>query len=102
MPYEDITVSQLTWLQSKAEGLLAEVSQQIEEIKDPAVREALSKLYQLTEISQQIQVMGFVNVLSKITENQAAVDDELQEISEYLEAIVAVHMKEAKNLEKIM
>jgi hypothetical protein len=53
-------------------------------------------------INQELQTLGFVNLLSKITENQVAIDDELVQISEFVEAIVRVHQEEARSLKKIL
>jgi hypothetical protein len=96
------TLNQLSWVKSQSESLYAEVIQQIEDIQDPQAREVLAKLAQLTQINQELQVLCFIDFLSRITENQTAIDDELMQISEYVEAIVRVHQEEARSLEKIL
>lgn len=82
--------------------MYADIVQQIDEIQDPQARETLAKLVWLTQINRELQTLGFINLLSRITENQMAVDDELMQISEYVEAIVRVHQEEARSLEKIL
>ncbi|MBN2334320.1 hypothetical protein JXL21_02090 [Candidatus Bathyarchaeota archaeon] len=100
MPTE--TQNRVHWLQSRHDAILAEIEQQIEEISDPHARDALNSLVELNKVSLQLQALGFVNILSRIAENQLAVDDELLQISEYVDAIVSVHMEEAANLEKVL
>jgi len=102
MPSKPSTVNQLSWVKSQSDSLYADIIQQIDEIQDPQARDVLAKLAQLTLINQELQTLGFINLLSRITENQVAVDDELMKISEYVEAIVRVHQEEARSLEKIL
>jgi hypothetical protein len=102
MPSEPSTTNQLSWAKTRSESLYAEILQQIEEIQDPETRDALTKLVRLTQINQELQTLGFINILSRITENQTAIDDELMQISEYVEAMVRVHQEEARNLEKVL
>lgn len=102
MPSKPSIVNQLHWVKNQADSLYADIIQQIEEIQDPQAREILVKLARLTQINQELQTLGFINLLSRITENQVAVDDELMQISEYVEAIVRVHQEEARSLEKIL
>ena len=102
MSSEPGTPDQLSWAKTQFESLYAEIIQQIEEVQDPQAREVLAKLARLTQINQELQALGFINLLSRITENQTAIDDELMQISEYVEAIVRVHQDEARNLEKVL
>ena len=102
MPSEPSQTNQLSWAKTRSESLYAEILQQIEEVQDPATRDVLAKLARLTQINQELQTLGFINLLSRITENQTAIDDELMQISEYVEAIVRVHQEEARNLEKVL
>ena len=102
MPSKPSIVNQLPWVKNQADSLYADIIQQIEEIQDPQAREILVKLARLTQINQELQTLGFINLLSRLTENQVAVDDELMQISEYVEAIVRVHQEEARSLEKIL
>ena len=102
MPSKPSTANQLSWVKSQSDSLYADIIQQIEEIQDPQARDVVAKLARLTQINQELQTLGFINLLSRITENQVAVDDELMQISEYVEAIVRVHQEEARSLEKIL
>lgn len=102
MPSEPTTTNQLSWVKTRSESLYLEILQQIEEIQDPETRNVLAKLAKLTHINQELQTLGFINILSRITENQTAIDDELMQISEYVEAMVRVHQEEARNLEKVL
>jgi len=102
MPSKPSTSNQLSWVKSQADSLYADIVQQIDEIQDPQARDVLAKLVWLTQINQELQTLGFINLLSRIIENQVAVDDELMQISEYVEAIVRVHQEEARSLEKIL
>jgi hypothetical protein len=102
MPSKPSTLNQLSWIKSQSDSLYADIIQRIEEIQDLQAREVLAELAQLTQINQELQTLGFINLLSRITENQVAVDDELMQISEYVEAIVRVHQEEARSLEKIL
>ena len=102
MPSKPSTSNQLSWVKSQTDSLYADIVQQIDEIQDPPGRDVLAKLVQLTQINRELQTQGFINLLSRITENQVAVDDELMQISEYVEAIVRVHQEEARSLEKIL
>jgi len=102
MPFKPSTANQLSWVKSQADSLYADILQQIDEIQGPRAREVLAKLVQLTQINQELQTRGFINLLSRITENQVAVDDELMQISEYVESVVRVHQEEARSLEKIL
>lgn len=102
MPSKTSILSQLSWAKSRFDSSYADIIQQIEEIKDPNAREVLDKLIQLTQTNQELQMLCYINLLSKITENQMAIDDELTQISEYVEAMVRVHQEEARSLEKIL
>ncbi len=102
MPSKPSTTNQLSWAKNRSESLYTEVLQQIEEIQDPQTRDALAKLAQLTQINLELQTIGFINLISRITENQTAIDDELMQISEYVEEMVRVHQEEARSLEKIL
>jgi len=102
MPPEPTTTNQLSWAKTRSESLYSEILQQIEEIQDPETRDVLAKLARLTQITQELQTLGFINILSRITENQTAIEDELMQISEYVEAMVRVHQEEARNLEKVL
>ncbi len=102
MPSKPSILSQLSWVKSRSDSLYADIIQQIEEIKDPNARDVLDKLAQLTQINQELHMLGYINLLSRITENHMAIDDELIQISEYVEAMVKVHQKEARSLEKIL
>ena len=82
--------------------MYADIVQQIDEIQNPQAQDVLAKLVWLTQINRELQTLGFINLLSRITENQVAVDDELMQISEYDEAIVRIHQEEDRSLEKIL
>ena len=102
MPPKPSMLSQLSWVKSLSDSLYADIIQQIGEIEDPNVRDVLDKLAQLTQINQELQTLGIVTLLSRITENQMAIDDELMQMSEYVEAMVRVHQEEARSLERIL
>lgn len=102
MPSDPSKLSQISWLKSQSDSLYEDIIQQIEEIKDPSAREVLDKLARLTQINQELHTLAILNLLSRITENQVAIDDEIMQISEYVEAIVRVHQEEARSLEKIL
>jgi len=102
MPSKPSTVNQLSMIKTEADSLYADILQQIEEIQDPQAQDVLTKLARLTQMNQELQTLGFINILSRITENHVAIDDELMQISEYVEAIVRVHQEEARSLEKIL
>jgi len=102
MPSKPSTVNQLSFIKNQVDSLYADILQQIEEIQDSQAREVLIKLARLTQMNQELQTLGFINLLSRITENQVAIDDELMQISEYVEAIVRVHQEEARSLEKVL
>jgi len=102
MPFNPSTVNQLSLVKNQADSLYAEILQLIEEIQDSQAREVLTKLVRLTQMNQELQTLSFINLLSRITENQVVIDDELMQISEYVEAIVRVHQEEAKSLEKVL
>jgi hypothetical protein len=102
MPFNPSTVNQLSLVKNQADSLYAEILQLIEEIQDSQAREVLTKLVRLTQMNQELQTLSFINLLSRITENQVVIDDELMQISEYVEAIVRVHQEEARSLEKVL
>ena len=102
MPFNSSTVNQLSLVKNQADSLYAEILQLIEEIQDSQAREVLTKLVRLTQMNQELQTLSFINLLSRITENQVVIDDELMQISEYVEAIVRVHQEEARSLEKVL
>jgi len=102
MPFNPSTVNQLSLVKNQADSLYAEILQLIEEIQDSQAREVLTKLVRLTQMNQELQTLSFINLLSRITENQVVIDDELMQISEYVEAVVRVHQEEARSLEKIL
>lgn len=47
----------------------------------------------------RIQLFGF---RLHMRENERAIDEELNEISEYVSQILDVHLREAENLEKVL
>jgi hypothetical protein len=93
---------QIKWLKTRQEDLLSELTLGIEELHDTRQKNIAENLLEYVRISQEIQNMGFLSVLTYLKEMQSEIDDELMEISEYMAAILSIHRTEAENLEKFI
>lgn len=93
---------QIKWLKTRQEALLSELTLDIEELHDTRQKNIAENLLEYLRISQEIQNMGFLSVLTYLKEMQSEIDDELMEISEYMAAILSIHRTEAENLEKLI
>lgn len=93
---------QIKWLKTRQEALLSELTLDIEELHDTRQKDIAENLLEYVRISQEIQNMGFLSVLTYLKEMQSEIDDELMDISEYMAAILSIHRTEAENLEKLI
>jgi len=93
---------QIKWLKTRQEALLDDVISDLDDIPENIQKEIISDLINYVRISQEIQNLGFLAILTHMVETQSAIDDELMDISEYMAAILSIHRKEAENLEKLI
>ena len=85
--------NQLQWLNTRYKTI-------VEELKSTTTSETNEKLVELLEINQQIQVQILLFLLAKQKQLQHDSDDQLLEISHYLQEIIKSRISEAENLEK--
>lgn len=92
---------QIRWLKTRQEQLLHELVLNTEELDECKQKEVLMGVIEYVKVSQDVQNLGFVSILTYMKETQSSIDRELTEISEYMAAILSMHRKEAENLEKL-
>jgi hypothetical protein len=93
---------QIKWLKTRQEALLDDVISDLDDIPEKIQKEIISDLIKYVRISQEIQNLGFLAILTHMVETQSAIDDELMDISDYMATILSIHRKEAENLEKLI
>ena len=86
--------NQLQWLNTRYKTIL-------EELKGTETGETTEKILELLEINQQIQAQIMLQLLAQHQQLQHDTDNQLLEISLYLQDIVASRIREAENLEKV-
>ena len=85
--------NQLQWLNTRYATI-------IEELRGTVTGETNEKLVELLEINQQIQAQMMLLLLADQKQLQTETDNQLMEISHYLQEIIASRIMEAENLEK--
>ncbi len=90
------------WLRGLSEGLLDEIHRLAEEADDETSRELLLKITQLISLNQSMVALHLLSFRLHMKENEAAIDRELYEISEYMAEILSIHRREAESLRKIL
>jgi hypothetical protein len=93
---------QIKWLKTKQEALLEDIISDLDDLPNNRQKDTISHLINYVRISQDIQNLGFLSMLTYMVETQSAIDGELMDISEYMAAILSIHRKEAENLEKLI
>ncbi|MCW4013676.1 MAG: hypothetical protein NWF07_11880 [Candidatus Bathyarchaeota archaeon] len=86
--------NQLQWLNTRYATIL-------QDITDNASGETNEKLLELLMLNQQIQAQMMITILANQEQQRQDTDNQLMEISDYLQEIVSSHIREAENFEKI-
>ena len=86
--------NQLQWLNTRYAAI-------IEDIQTTTSDETNEKLVELLQLNQQIQAQMMLTILANQEQLRQDTDNQLMEISEYLQEIVSSHIREAENFEKI-
>lgn len=86
--------NQLQWLNTRYTSI-------IQDLTNDASGETNDKLVELLKINQQIQSQMMLTILANQEQQRQDIDDQLMEISQYLQEIVSSHIREAENFEKI-
>ena len=84
----------LNWLNKKYHSLLEDLGSSVSDETNEKILEVLS-------INQQIQAQILLYILTELKQLERDTDNQLMEISYYLQDIVFHHIREAKNLEKV-
>jgi hypothetical protein len=90
------------WLRGLSDKLLDDVHRLADESDDETTRELLRKITQLISVNQSMITLNLLSFRLHMRENEAAIDSELYEISEYMAEILNIHRREAENLRKIL
>ena len=85
--------NQLQWLNTQYTIIL-------EELRGTITGETSEKLVDLLALNQQIQAQIMLQFLADQKQLQIETDNQLMEISHYLQEIIASRIREAENLEK--
>jgi len=72
----------------------------IQELHGTTTGETNDKLIELLELNQQIQAQMILHLLAEQKQLQIDTDNQLMEISHYLQDIITSRIREAENLEK--
>jgi hypothetical protein len=91
-----------TLLLNQIQALQSTVTMNIEELPDSQHKRVLEQMLQLNELTNELHKLQLITLLTHIRLDNKSVDDELQEISDYMEQILMIHRTEAENLEKIL
>jgi len=91
-----------TWLQNQIDALKSTIVTAIDELPGERHKQVLEQMMQLQELTNELHRVQLVTILTHIQQNNRDVDDDLREISDHMEQILAIHRNEAENLEKIL
>lgn len=86
--------NQLKWLNTRYAML-------IDELRGTTTGETNEKLLELFTLNQQIQAQIMLKLLAEQKQLQLQTDNQLMEISHYLQDIIASRIREAEALEKV-
>jgi hypothetical protein len=100
MPLENSVTE--TLLLNQIQALQFTVNIGIEELPDSQHKHVLEQILQLNELTNEFHQLQLITLLAHIRQDNKSIDDELQEISDYMEQILMIHRTEAENLEKIL
>jgi hypothetical protein len=100
MPLENGTTE--TLLLNQIQALQSTVNMNVEELPDSQHKQVLEQILQLSELTNELHQLQLITILAHIRQDNKSVDDDLQEISGYMEQILMIHRTEAENLEKIL
>jgi hypothetical protein len=95
------STNQLQWLQSRQNILISELAEQISNTEDPTLAEALTKVVELIEIGQQVQNVFAFHLMASMKQSEHEIDDQINEIADYMESIIISRQREADNLRKV-
>ena len=84
---------QLQWLNTRYATI-------VQELRGTTTGETNDKLIELMELNQQIQAQMMLLLLADQKQQQIETDNQLMEISHYLQDIITTRIREAENLEK--
>lgn len=87
-------INQLQWLNTRYTAI-------IEDIRNNASGETTEKIIELLSLNQHIQAQIMLTMLANQKQQKIETDDQLMEISQFLQEIVTSHIREAENLDKI-
>ncbi|MCJ7731090.1 hypothetical protein MUP51_02130 [Candidatus Bathyarchaeota archaeon] len=87
-------INQLQWLNTRYASTL-------EELRVTTKGETTEKILELLALNQQIQTQIMLQLLAEQKQLQHDTEDQLMEISHYLQEIIASRIREAENLEKV-
>ena len=91
-----------TLLLNQIQALQSTVTMNVEELPDSQHKQVLEQILQLSELTNELHQLQLITLLAHIRQDNKSVDDDLQEISDYMEQILMIHRAEAENLEKIL
>src|SRR4030042_508971 len=91
-----------TWLQNQIDALKSAIASAIDEVPGERHRLILEQMLHLNELTNELHRLQLVTILTHIQQNNRDVDDDLREISDYMEQILVIHRNEAENLGKIL
>jgi len=91
-----------TLLLNQIQALQSTITTNIEELPDGRHKQVLEQMLQLNELTNELHRLQLVTILAHIKLDNKGIDDELQEISDYMEQILTIHRNEAENLGKIL
>jgi hypothetical protein len=91
-----------TLLINQIQALQSTVTTSIEELPDGQHKQVLEQMFQLGELTNELHRLQLLKILAYLEQNNSEVDDDLKEISDYMEQILVIHRNEAENLEKIL
>jgi Asp-tRNA(Asn)/Glu-tRNA(Gln) amidotransferase C subunit len=90
----------------RLEALSGELSEDLlrlaEEVDDGSSKEFVMKVTKLISINHSLVTLQLLGFRMHTKENERAIDEEINEISEYVSQILDVHLREAENLEKVL
>ena len=91
-----------TLLLNQIQALQSTITASIEELPDGQHKQVLEQILQLSELTNELHQLQLVTIFAHVQQNNRDVDDDLKEISDYMEQILVIHRCEAENLEKIL
>ena len=89
------------WFRARRDALAREIAEEARGF-DEATRSLIERVLQLSTLNQTLLTLRLLDIRLEMLENNRQVDDTLNEVAEYMAAILDDHRREADALKKAL